>query len=681
MKVLIVLSALACAALAKPVIDAYAPIYGYNLNPISVLAPSASQFHAQDEIGQYNYGYTNQDSSKSEFKSADGVVQGAYSYIDANGVLQSVQYISDALGFRVAATNLPVAPAVAEVKAEEPEPLPVEPATPAPVEYKAAPVEVSNQVLVPQVAYSYLPYATNYPYYTAVQPQQVAYAVQAPQYVEIPQAAIPVEAPKVVETPIQYVPSTYTIQTVAAPVESVQPAVPVTYNVEATPAVAAVEQSEPQAIVSVPILTQYHSQDELGQYNFGYSDQSSSRNEVKSADGVVSGAYNYVDTEGRLQTVNYIADALGFRVVGQTPAVVEDTPEVVAARAEHLKLVEEAQSRADEEATIDPLAEEPVDPVPATYVAEAQAVVQPVEQQVVLAQPQAYVVPQTQYYAIPQTQTYVVPQAQAYVSVPQPVVAQPNLVGQPVALSEPAAIAQAAVVAPSANQFHAQDELGQYQYGYANEHSVKNELRTADGIVRGSYSYVDANGIVQRVDYISDSLGFRVAATNLPAAPIPEEVKADQPVELEVTPAPEAAPETYVDAVPAIVEAKVEPVVNADTVVAVPQQVVVQQPVYPAYQPYASAYGYYVHPYAIGGGITTHTQHHAQDDFGQYSYGYASVDSTKSEIRTADGIVRGSYSYIDANGLLQTTNYVSDDFGFKVAATNLPVAVQPAPAA
>lgn len=35
-----------------------------------------------------------------------------------------------------------------------------------------------------------------------------------------------------------------------------------------------------------------------------------------------------------------------------------------------------------------------------------------------------------------------------------------------------------------------QDELGQYQYGYANEHSVKNELRTADGIVRGSYRYI-----------------------------------------------------------------------------------------------------------------------------------------------------------------------------------------------
>jgi len=44
--------------------------------------------------------------------------------------------------------------------------------------------------------------------------------------------------------------------------------------------------------------------------------------------------------------VNYIADDLGFRIVGQTPSGVEDTPEVVAARAYHLKLVEEAQSRA-----------------------------------------------------------------------------------------------------------------------------------------------------------------------------------------------------------------------------------------------------------------------------------------------------------------------------------------------
>merc|ERR1719483_1199793 len=38
--------------------------------------------------------------------------------------------------------------------------------------------------------------------------------------------------------------------------------------------------------------------------------------------------------------------------------------------------------------------------------------------------------------------------------------------------------------------------------------------------VQGSYSYVDANGIVQTTNYIADGLGFRVQATNLPVAPV-----------------------------------------------------------------------------------------------------------------------------------------------------------------
>jgi hypothetical protein len=50
-------------------------------------------------------------------------------------------------------------------------------------------------------------------------------------------------------------------------------------------------------------------------------------------------------------------------------------------------------------------------------------------------------------------------------------------------------------------------------------------MKTADGVVRGSYSYVDANNIVQTVNYISDDFGFRVAATNLPVGPTPVEVK------------------------------------------------------------------------------------------------------------------------------------------------------------
>ena len=91
----------------------------------------SSQYHAQDDLGQYNYGYSNADSAKVETKSADGVVRGSYSYIDANGLLQRTEYISDALGFRVAATNIPK----------------------------------HEAMMQPQVAYSYLPYAVNHQYY------------------------------------------------------------------------------------------------------------------------------------------------------------------------------------------------------------------------------------------------------------------------------------------------------------------------------------------------------------------------------------------------------------------------------------------------------------------------------------------------------------------------------------
>ena len=76
--------------------------------------PVATQHHAQTEGGEYTYGYSNVNSAKVETKSADGVTHGSYSYVDANGLLQTANYVSDPVnGFRVAATNIPVAPAVA----------------------------------------------------------------------------------------------------------------------------------------------------------------------------------------------------------------------------------------------------------------------------------------------------------------------------------------------------------------------------------------------------------------------------------------------------------------------------------------------------------------------------------------------------------------------------------------
>jgi len=89
-------------------------------------------------------------------------------------------------------------------------------------------------------------------------------------------------------------------------------------------------------------------------------------------------------------------------------------------------------------------------------------------------------------------------------------------------------------VGAQAQQYHAQDELGQYSYGYAGGPSSKAESRTLDGVVRGGYNYIDGAGLVQSVNYVADPVnGFRVAATNLPVGPVapaPVAVRAIAPV-------------------------------------------------------------------------------------------------------------------------------------------------------
>lgn len=65
--------------------------------------------------------------------------------------------------------------------------------------------------------------------------------------------------------------------------------------------------------------------------------------------------------------------------------------------------------------------------------------------------------------------------------------------------------------------------------------------------------------------------------------------------------------------------------------------------------------------------------HQSQDTrAGVHAYSYAGGPSAKEEVRGLDGVTRGSYSYIDAHGILQSVFYVADEGGFRVAATNLP---------
>ncbi|XP_030371147.1 histidine-rich protein PFHRP-II [Scaptodrosophila lebanonensis] len=58
-----------------------------------------------------------------------------------------------------------------------------------------------------------------------------------------------------------------------------------------------------------------------------------------------------------------------------------------------------------------------------------------------------------------------------------------------------------------------------------------------------------------------------------------------------------------------------------------------------------------------------------------YSYGYADPNSQKHESRGHDGTTRGSYSYVDGHGHVQSVSYTADPHhGFNAVGTNLPQA-------
>ncbi|XP_071537551.1 uncharacterized protein [Panulirus ornatus] len=102
-------------------IEAAAPTpLAYNVAPFAPAAPVQSRFHAQDEFGQYSFGFNGGFNSRNEMRDAFGNVRGSYNYLDSNGKVQTQHYVADALGFRVSGTNLPeaTAPAVPEYTQE-----------------------------------------------------------------------------------------------------------------------------------------------------------------------------------------------------------------------------------------------------------------------------------------------------------------------------------------------------------------------------------------------------------------------------------------------------------------------------------------------------------------------------------------------------------------------------------
>lgn len=76
------------------------------------------------------------------------------------------------------------------------------------------------------------------------------------------------------------------------------------------------------AAVSTGTSSVYRSQDNIGNYAFGYNENhatgGSFRSERGDAAGNVAGSYGLVDGDGRQRVVNYVADAAGYRASIQT---------------------------------------------------------------------------------------------------------------------------------------------------------------------------------------------------------------------------------------------------------------------------------------------------------------------------------------------------------------------------
>ena len=122
------------------------------------------------------------------------------------------------------------------------------------------------------------------------------------------------------------------------------------------PATAAVPAAYPVAY-GYPSFsaTQYHAQDELGQASFGYAHPGQAATNLRDAFGNQIGSYAYINPEGKEVRVSYTADHRGFRVLSNdlpvgpvanlvAPVQVQDTPEVAAAKAEHMAAVAAAKT-------------------------------------------------------------------------------------------------------------------------------------------------------------------------------------------------------------------------------------------------------------------------------------------------------------------------------------------------
>ncbi|ROT85144.1 cuticular protein precursor [Penaeus vannamei] len=235
-----------------------------------------------------------------------------------------------------------------------------------------------------------------------------------------------------------------------------------------------------------------------------------------------------------------------------------------------------------------------------------------------------------------------------------------------------------APVAPVQSQYHAQDEIGQYSFGYAAVllHALSLAMPSVLSVI---VHYVDSEGRFRlSTTWLTPLASVRPAPTFLwlltplwpPSPPRPE------PVQDTAEPYPWASDSSLVVGQHECSGGfkVVQTVISVAALVASGSaSLLAYSGVYGGHHGLLGAY-----PYAgYSGVVPTHTQllhcsynvapvapvqsqYHAQDEIGQYSFGYAGGASSRAESRDAFGVVRGSYNYVDSEGKVQTQHYVAD---------------------
>ncbi|KAL6445541.1 hypothetical protein ACFW04_000827 [Cataglyphis niger] len=313
------------------------PIANVWLSPIPALSP-LRQFHIQDGSGSYQYSFTGPHHAKTE-STLNGITKGGYSYIDANGILQTVSYTADdENGFRVSASNLPQPPK------NELQTIQDTPEVAAAKRNHLEELQQANWQDQNLLSYKILP-----SYFSFAQIQQdensktesntrETQSTKNPFLLSRSEAEkidVPKPDPSLSKiTPASSNPTTISSSPTSATLKEStllkrdqQSQTSSNQNAlqlgKFVPLAASIQRpvAMPTSYV-LPVVpyrflhsSLHHTQDSLGQYDYSYTGDSSAKTESRSLDGTTRGAYSYIDPNGILQQVHYIADHNGFRVL------------------------------------------------------------------------------------------------------------------------------------------------------------------------------------------------------------------------------------------------------------------------------------------------------------------------------------------------------------------------------